>query len=268
MNHHLKALLCMLSVILTGCNLDIYFVGEGHVTSTNGRVDCAQPCKWVTTSFTTVYLNAEPAPGYSFLGFTGSVMRNVGGGYPFLGRENVEVTYGAGLMSLPGSIIIGPTFPTWVEQSAGVTALFWPANDITQTLTAANNICLIDLTNTLHCWGINGWRFPTEGALKLVTESFGYTYDLCVLYSDSLVCRYQGTSDWFIPDSITQPIDAALSSGKLCVLHGTLHGNAVYCATQRGQQVIEVPALSNPINLHVSDAGQFCVEDEGQAVCW
>lgn len=270
MNQFSKWLLAVAVLGLAGCRMDILFEGEGRVTSTDGRVDCTEPCSKRTIAMTSVVLNAEPAPGYRFLGFISREASTWGVTY-HAGTRNYWVSYGFTIQETeptPGL----PPLPTQIPftQSARVTAIFWPEDDITQSLTAAGNVCVIDGSNRLQCWGYSEGHFPPDGALKLVTDADRFRqHNICVLYTDKVACRYEDYRDWLIPDDITQPLDVALSLSRLCILHVTAQGaSAVHCSTSWGDRPVEVPELSNPSNLRVNDTGQFCVDDAGQTVCW
>lgn len=263
MKSPLKILCCPLVLCLSGCYLNIKFVGPGQVTSTDGSVDCTATCRYNSLSYTNRYLNAASAAGYDFLGF---ISHN--GTFWHAGSENFFVGYGMGVRSdlptPPGGVPVGAG--SWHED---VTAVFWPATDVRQSVITAHSLCLIDQENRLHCWGSSAGRFPSEGLSLLVTDSIGTKSSLCALYADRLQCRNEsGNRDWIIPDFITQPIDAVLAMDSLCVLHATDTGNAVFCAARYGADIKPVPPLSNPVELYFSPDRKMCAVDEGQPVCW
>ncbi len=262
MKTFLKAVVCLFSLFLSGCYLDINFVGEGRVSSLNEEVDCSQSCRKNSIGkFTDTFLNATPAPGFTFLGFVVQ--------YPhsWATRDNdLLVDYGIAWVRDWFS-----TTPRLEQRSSRVTAVFWPEDDVRQHILTGNSLCMIDQSSQLHCWGKSAKRFPAENLARLIVDGGGYINNsLCALYNDGdLRCWDEWEEkDWIIPDFITQPLQVNIHGSSMCILHATPTGNAVYCASEHGAKTSPVPTLVNPTHLRTDTQGVICVDDQGDAVCW
>ncbi|HVK98536.1 MAG TPA: hypothetical protein VM553_01930, partial [Dongiaceae bacterium] len=141
MKASLKAVFCLFSLFLSGCYVDINFVGKGQVVADD--IDCSRSCiKKSIGELVDTELKAIPAPGFSFIGFVGN------GGAWHIGISKLYVEYGIAWIKNWYD-----AYPRLVQLQDHVTAIFWPEDDVRQSANTSNSICMIDQSSGLHCWG-------------------------------------------------------------------------------------------------------------------
>lgn len=246
--------LCLLSLCLTGCNLDIDIIGQGRIYSSDQTIDCTQDCRYSSyNDIRYVTLQGEAAEGQRFLGM--------------LSREI------SGTMVTTARVPYGLTFRQpapweWGSRrmiSTQVTAIFHPQADIVAAAGTEQTICALTPTNSLRCWGSDIERYQ---ALDNVSALFASRETLCAETNAQLQCWNTGYPDpWPLPDTLGSARQMVFVVGRLCVLHETVSGNQVHCFNRDGQEEPQVPPLYNPTTLSkVRDT--VCAEDDTGTVCW
>lgn len=244
--------LCLLSLFLAGCNLDIDIVGEGRIYSTDQTIECSQDCRYSSyTGMREVFLEGEAAEGYRFLGMK---------------VNGAKATTSS--RALYGQTLIPPPQPNWGYRpviSSQVTGIFHPEADIVKAVSSSRDTCVLTPANTLRCWGPNSARYH---ALNNVSALFATHYVLCAEHDGKLQCWDDiNGHPWTLPDSLGTTRDMAFEYENLCVLHETDSGNQVHCINKDGIADPPVPALSNPKDLRTA-YGIFCADDDTGTQCW
>lgn len=246
--------LCLLSLCLTGCNLDIDIIGQGRIYSSDQTVDCTEDCRYSSyNDIRYVTLQGEAEPGFRFLGM---LSREIFGDMKTVARVPYGLTFRQ------------PAPWEWGTRrmiNTQVTAVFHPEADI---VTAAGNrysLCVLTPANTLRCWGSDAERYQ---ALDNISALFAGDGILCAETNARLQCSDTGNPDpWPLPDTLGNARQMVFVVGRLCVLHETGSGNQVHCFNRDGLEEPQVPPLYNPTALtKVRDT--VCADDDTGTVCW
>lgn len=238
-----------ISLVLSGCNLDVTIEGEGRVFSPDGRVDCSASCRDTNRGNPiSTRLNAQAADGFTFLGFMPD------------GDATSLVSYGFALI-LPDPF--GGPVRYFQSFSASVLAVFFPTDQIAQRESSGRSTCVVDTQNHMSCWG-EGAKWHPDG-LDNVSQLTLSENTFCAYYDNRISCWNDANpfpAD--APENVINPIATASNTHSTCILYQPGAQNAIHCLGSSAP----LPAFDNPTAIWSDGDDIYCATDSNGSRCW